>query len=137
MPATASRRRLAPRGLSTVQLSNSRVHGLEAIRGDVRQQGPNALSLPPLSVLGAIGLPLILVAILLEFRYLYLNTQRARARSRKYLHRWRLFGASPRRGCGKAGATLRDEAMAGRGEPVSVLEDVGAHLDQFLATVAA
>lgn len=42
-------------------------------------------------MLGAIGLPLILVAILLEFRYLYLNTQRARARSRKYLHRWRLL----------------------------------------------
>ena len=72
---------------SAVQLDNSRVHGLEAIRGDVRQNGPNDLSLPPVSVLGAIGLPLILVAILLEFLYLYLNTRRARVRRRAYLRR--------------------------------------------------
>jgi hypothetical protein len=81
---------------SSVQLSNSRVHGLEAIRGDVRQQGPNDLSLPPLSVLGAIGLPLILVAILLEFLYLYLKIRRARSRSREYLHRWQAMAATPR-----------------------------------------
>jgi hypothetical protein len=80
---------------STVQLSNSQVHGLEAIRGDVSQQGPNDLSLPPLSVLGAIGLPLILMAILLEFLYLYLNTRRARARSREHLRRWRAMAATP------------------------------------------
>jgi hypothetical protein len=79
---------------SAVQLSNSRVHGLEAIRGDVQQQGPNDLSLPPLSVLGAIGLPLILVAILLEFLYLYLKLRRARARSREYLRRWQAMASS-------------------------------------------
>jgi len=78
---------------SAVQLDNSRVHGLEAIRGDVRQNGPNDLSLPPVSVLGAIGLPLILVAILLEFLYLYLNTRRARRRRREYLRRWREMAA--------------------------------------------
>jgi len=70
------------------------VHGLEAIRGDVQQQGPNDLSLPPVSVLGAIGLPLILVAILLEFLYLYLNIRRARLRRREYLRRWQAMAAS-------------------------------------------
>jgi hypothetical protein len=80
---------------SSVQLSNSRVHGLEAIRGEVQQQGPNDLSLPPFSVLGAIGLPLILVAILLEFLYLYLKTRRARARSREYLRRWQTMATAP------------------------------------------
>ena len=79
---------------SAVQLGNSRVHGLEAIRGDVQQQGHNDLSLPPVSVLGAIGLPLILVAILLEFLYLYLNIRRARLRRREYLRRWRAMAAS-------------------------------------------
>ena len=79
---------------SAVQLDNSRVHGLEAIRGDVQQHGPNDLSLPPVSVLGAIGLPLILVAILLEFLYLYLNIRRARVRRREYLRRWRAMAAS-------------------------------------------
>jgi hypothetical protein len=82
---------------SAVQLSNSRVHGLEAIRGDVQQRGPNDLSLPPLSVLGAIGLPLILVAILLEFLYLYLKIRRSRARSRAYLHRWQAMASSTAR----------------------------------------
>jgi hypothetical protein len=79
---------------SAVQLANSRVHGLEAIRGDVQQNGPNDLSLPPVSVLGAIGLPLILVAILLEFLYLNLNIRRARLRRREYLRRWRAMAAS-------------------------------------------
>ncbi|WP_433558340.1 right-handed parallel beta-helix repeat-containing protein [Pseudonocardia xinjiangensis] len=51
---------------SSVQLSNSRVHALEAIRGVVGQQGINDLSLPPLNLLGAIGVPVILLAILLE-----------------------------------------------------------------------
>jgi hypothetical protein len=77
---------------SSVTLSNSRVHGLQAIRGDVEQTGPNDLNLPPVSVLGTIGLPLILVAILLEFLCLYLKFRRARHRSREYLHRWRAMG---------------------------------------------
>lgn len=48
------------------QLSDSRVHALESIRGTALQAGPNDLSLPALSVLGAIGVPLILLAVLLE-----------------------------------------------------------------------
>jgi hypothetical protein len=51
---------------SSVLLSNSRVHALEAIRGVVGQQGVNDLSLPPLNLLGAIGVPVILLAIALE-----------------------------------------------------------------------
>ncbi|MCH6165058.1 right-handed parallel beta-helix repeat-containing protein [Pseudonocardia alaniniphila] len=51
---------------SSVVLSNSRVHALEAIRGVVGQQGVNDLSLPPLNLLGAIGVPVILLAIALE-----------------------------------------------------------------------
>ena len=80
---------------SSVLLNNSRVHSLEAIRGDVEQRGRNDLSLPPISVLGTIGLPLILAAILLEFLHLYLKMRRARARSRAYLHRWRALATTP------------------------------------------
>ncbi|WP_433277530.1 right-handed parallel beta-helix repeat-containing protein [Pseudonocardia xinjiangensis] len=47
-------------------LTASRVHALEAVRGQVGQAGPNELSLPPLNLLGAIGIPLILLAIVLE-----------------------------------------------------------------------
>jgi hypothetical protein len=47
-------------------LTDSRVHALESIRGDVQIQGDNDLSLPPLNLLGAIGVPLIVLAILLE-----------------------------------------------------------------------
>ena len=47
-------------------LSGSRVHALESVRGTVLQQGRNDLSLPPLSLLGAIGVPLVLLAVLLE-----------------------------------------------------------------------
>jgi Right handed beta helix region len=47
-------------------LTNSRVHALESIRGLPVYSGLNDLSLPPLSVLGAIGAPLILLAVLLE-----------------------------------------------------------------------
>lgn len=47
-------------------LTDSRVHALESIRGTTVEQGVNDLSLPALSVLGAIGVPLILLAILLE-----------------------------------------------------------------------
>jgi Right handed beta helix region len=51
---------------SPVLLTGSRVHALEAIRGEVSQAGVNDLSLPPLSLLGAIGIPLVLLALLLE-----------------------------------------------------------------------
>jgi hypothetical protein len=51
---------------SPISLVNSRVDALEAIRGNVQQVGANHLSLPPLNLLGAIGVPLILVALILE-----------------------------------------------------------------------
>ena len=47
-------------------LTGSRIHALQAVRGELHQQGPNDLSLPPLNLLAAIGIPLILLAILLE-----------------------------------------------------------------------
>ena len=60
---------------SAVTLRNSAVHALEAVRGTVTLLGVNDLSLPPLNLLGAIGLPLIVLAILLEL--LHLLRQRA------------------------------------------------------------
>ena len=47
-------------------LANSSVHGLQAIRGVFQEEGVNNFSLPPLNLLGAIGVPLILLAIILE-----------------------------------------------------------------------
>jgi hypothetical protein len=51
---------------SPIALVDSRVDALEALRGNVQQSGANHLSLPPLNLLGAIGVPLILVALILE-----------------------------------------------------------------------
>jgi hypothetical protein len=51
---------------SPFQLTGSSVHALEALRGQIRQHGMNDLSLPPLNLLSAIGLPLILLAVVLE-----------------------------------------------------------------------
>jgi len=51
---------------SPISLVDSRVDALEAIRGNVQQTGANHLSLPPLNLLGAIGVPLILLALILE-----------------------------------------------------------------------
>ena len=52
---------------SPFQLTSSRVDALEAVHGVVQQQpGDNELSLPPLNLLGAIGVPLILLALVLE-----------------------------------------------------------------------
>jgi hypothetical protein len=51
---------------SVVTLRNSTVHALEAVRGIVTLAGGDDLSLPPLNLLGAIGLPLILLAFVLE-----------------------------------------------------------------------
>jgi hypothetical protein len=42
------------------------VHALEALRGPIQQHGTNDLSLPPLNLLSAIGVPLILLAVVLE-----------------------------------------------------------------------
>jgi hypothetical protein len=65
-------------------LVNSSVHALESVRGAVAQQGVNDLSLPPLNLLGAIGFPLILLAVVLE----ELHTARQR-RLGKGTPRWR------------------------------------------------
>jgi len=47
-------------------LSNSSVHALEAVRGVFGTEGVNDISLPPLNLLAAMGLPLIVLAIVLE-----------------------------------------------------------------------
>ncbi|GAA0901958.1 right-handed parallel beta-helix repeat-containing protein [Pseudonocardia zijingensis] len=47
-------------------LANSSVHALEAVRGVFAQEGTNNISLPPLNLLAAMGVPLILLAIVLE-----------------------------------------------------------------------
>jgi hypothetical protein len=47
-------------------LTDSQVHALESVRGEIEQQGVNDLSLPPLNLLSAIGVPLILLAVVLE-----------------------------------------------------------------------
>jgi hypothetical protein len=51
---------------SRFHLTGSSVHALEALRGPIQQHGTNDLSLPPLNLLSAIGVPLILLAIVLE-----------------------------------------------------------------------
>jgi Right handed beta helix region len=47
-------------------LTGSRVHALEAVRGTLTAEGRNDLSLPPLNLLGAIGIPLVLLAVGLQ-----------------------------------------------------------------------
>jgi hypothetical protein len=47
-------------------LADSEVHALESVRGQVDYAGVNDLSLPPLNVISLIGLPLILLAVVLE-----------------------------------------------------------------------
>jgi hypothetical protein len=51
---------------SPVVLADSEVHALESVRGQVGYAGVNDLSLPPLNVISLIGLPLILLAVILE-----------------------------------------------------------------------
>ena len=53
-------------GTSPVLLTRSRVHALEAVRGTVTAEGANDLSLPPLNLLGAIGIPLVALAVALQ-----------------------------------------------------------------------
>jgi hypothetical protein len=57
-------------------LTDSRVDALEAVSGQADYQGLNTLSLPPLNVLGVIGIPLVLLALLLD------QVQRFRQRNR-------------------------------------------------------
>ncbi len=47
-------------------LTDSRVDALEAVNGQAEYQGLNELSLPPLNILGAIGIPLVVLALLLD-----------------------------------------------------------------------
>jgi Right handed beta helix region len=47
-------------------LTDSRVDALEAVNGQAQYQGLNDLSLPPLNLLGAIGIPLVVLALLLD-----------------------------------------------------------------------
>jgi len=47
-------------------LTRSHVHALEAVRGTLTAEGTNDLSLPPLNLLGAIGIPLVLLAVTLQ-----------------------------------------------------------------------
>ena len=50
-----------------IVLTNSRVHALEAVRGVLGNQATgNDLSLPAINLLGAIGVPLIILALILE-----------------------------------------------------------------------
>ena len=51
---------------SPFTLTGSRVDALKAVNGRVELEGPNDLSLPPLRVLGAIGVPPILLALVLD-----------------------------------------------------------------------
>lgn len=60
---------------SHVSLRNSVVHAIQSIRGTITTIGNNDLSLPPLNLLGAIGVPLLFLAVGLEVAHL--------ARSRK------------------------------------------------------
>jgi hypothetical protein len=62
---------------SPVLLNNSRVHAFEAVRGVLSPEGVgNDLSLPAINLLGAIGVPLIILALVLEGMH--------SARSRRY-----------------------------------------------------
>jgi len=56
---------------SPFTLVDSSVHALESVRGEITQQGVNDFSLPPLNLLGAIGAPLILLAVVLEELHTY------------------------------------------------------------------
>ena len=47
-------------------LTDSRIDALEAVNGKAQLQGHNDLSLPPLNLLGVIGIPLVLLALLLD-----------------------------------------------------------------------
>ena len=76
----------AERG-STVNLISSSVHAPHTTRGDVHLTGVNDLS-QPLNLLGVIGLPLLLLALVLEFLHLFRQLHRQRALRRESLRRW-------------------------------------------------
>ena len=72
-------------------------------------------------MLGTIGLPLILAAILLEFLYLYLNTRRARLRSRAYLHRWQAMTTTPARSTPSATSRSTTCTTCGTARPLELI----------------
>jgi hypothetical protein len=61
---------------SPLVVSDSHVHALESVRGDVALRGANDVSLPPMNLLGAIGVPLIALAVLLELGHVLLLRRR-------------------------------------------------------------
>jgi hypothetical protein len=63
---------------TSVLLVDSRVQAVYSLRGPVEQRGVNDLSLPPVPVLGAIGVPLVLLAVVLEL-VAVLRTRRRRS----------------------------------------------------------
>jgi hypothetical protein len=79
---------------SAVALRNSSVHAPHTIRGNVDLQGVNDFGQPPITVLGAIGLPLILLALILEFLPILLELKRQRDRRREYLRKWRALATN-------------------------------------------
>ena len=65
-------------------LTNSRVHALQAVRGTLTPADTgNDLSLPSLNLLGAIGVPLVILALILEA--LHSMRQRRYGGVRRYL----------------------------------------------------
>jgi hypothetical protein len=64
-------------------LTDSQVHALESVRGEVDYAGINDLSLPPLSVIGLIGIPLILLAVILEEVHTVRQRRLGRGRARR------------------------------------------------------
>jgi hypothetical protein len=65
-------------------LVDSHVHALDAVRGKLSEHGTNDLSLPPLNRVGAIGLPLVLVALVLQL----VQLARQRCTDESTHHRW-------------------------------------------------
>ncbi len=51
---------------SPLVISGSRVRALESVRGELTESGANDIGLPPLNLIGAIGLPLVLLAVVLQ-----------------------------------------------------------------------
>ncbi|MFC5233746.1 right-handed parallel beta-helix repeat-containing protein [Pseudonocardia zijingensis] len=68
---------------SPFTLVDSNVHALESVRGLITQQGTNDLSLPPLNLLGAIGIPLIVLAVVLEELHTYRQRRLGRITRRR------------------------------------------------------
>jgi hypothetical protein len=94
---------------SPVVVAGSRVRALEAIRGEFTEEGGNELSLPPLNLLGAIGIPLILLALVLEL--VHMARQRRTVERRR---RWtppQVSAEAIRRSAGKEPV---EEAWQGR-----------------------